>query len=60
MRHIDDILVEVGAVPQSDMRIIKRRQAAEDAEEQRLAGKSIKTGTAGRSRNVDDDDDDWD
>lgn len=59
MRHIDNILVEVGAVPESDMRIIKRRQAVEDAEEERLAGKSIKTGTAGRSRD-DEDDDDWD
>ena len=57
MKHIDDILVSVGAVPESDMRIIKRRQAAEDEEEERLAGKTIKTGTAGRSN---DDDDDWD
>lgn len=58
MRHIDDVLIEVGAVPESDMRIIKRRQAAEDAEEERLAGKGIKSGTAGRSRDDDDDDDD--
>lgn len=58
MQRIDDILVEVGAVPDSDMRVVKRRRAAEDAEEERLAGKSIKTGTAGRSK--DDDDDDWD
>ncbi|KAM4063840.1 phosducin domain-containing protein [Hirsutella rhossiliensis] len=55
MRSIDDILVEVGAVPASDMRVVKRRQAAVDAEEERLAGKSIKTGSAGI-----DDDDDWD
>ena len=60
MQQIDNLLVEVGAVPDSDMRIVKRRQAAEDAEEERLAGKSIKTGTAGRSRNVDSEDDDWD
>lgn len=60
MRSIDNILVEVGAVPETDMRVIKRRQAAEDAEEERLAGKSIKTGTAGRSKYDDDDDDDWD
>ncbi|KAJ6446954.1 phosducin family protein [Purpureocillium lavendulum] len=58
MQQIDNLLVEVGAVPESDMRIVKRRQAAEDAEEERLAGKSIKTGMAGRSQ--DDDDDDWD
>jgi Phosducin len=59
MQKIDDILVEVGAVPESDLRVVKRRRAAEDAEEERLAGKSIKTGTAGRSRQ-DDDDSDWD
>lgn len=59
MQQIDNLLLEVGAVPDSDMRVVKRRQAAEDAEEERLAGKSIKTGTAGRSRD-DEDDDDWD
>ncbi|KAL7954519.1 putative phosducin-like protein [Trichoderma compactum] len=59
MRQIDDVLVEVGAVPDSDMRVVKRRRAAEDAEEERLAGKTIKTSNAGRAR-VDSDDDDWD
>lgn len=59
MQNIDNLLVDVGAVTDSDMRVVKRRQAVEDAEEQRLAGKTIKTGTAGRSRD-DDDDDDWD
>ncbi|KAL7948526.1 putative phosducin-like protein [Trichoderma barbatum] len=59
MRQIDDILVEVGAVPDSDLRVVKRRRAAEDAEEERLAGKSIKTSNVGRAQ-VDDDDDDWD
>ncbi len=59
MRNIDEILVDVGAVPASDMRVVKRKRAAEDAEEERLAGKGIRTGTAGRS-NDDDDDDDWD
>ncbi|KAK5991177.1 Phosducin-like protein 2 [Cladobotryum mycophilum] len=59
MRHIDDMLVEVGAVPDSDMRVLKRRRAAEDEEEERFVEKTIKTGTAGRSR-TDDDDDDWD
>ncbi|KOS20706.1 Phosducin-like protein 2 [Escovopsis weberi] len=60
MRHIDDMLVEVGAVPDSDMRVVKRRRAAEDEEEERLNGKTIKTGNAGRSRTDDDEDDDWD
>jgi hypothetical protein len=59
MQRIDDILVEIGAVADTDMRVVKRRRAAEDAEEERLAGKTIKTGTAGRSR-ADSDDDDWD
>ncbi|KAL7910247.1 putative phosducin-like protein [Trichoderma velutinum] len=59
MRQIDDLLVEVGAVPDSDMRVVKRRRAAEDAEEERLAGKSIKTSNARRAQ-VDSDDDDWD
>lgn len=59
MQKIDDILVEIGAVADTDMRVVKRRRAAEDAEEERLAGKTIKTGTAGRSRD-DSDDDDWD
>ena len=59
MQKIDDMVGETGAVPQSDLRIVKRRRAAEDAEEEKLAGKTIKTGTAGRSKD-DDDDDDWD
>jgi hypothetical protein len=60
MQKIDNMLVETGAVPDSDLRVVKRRRAAEDAEEERLAGSSIKTGTVGRSRKVDDSDDDWD
>ncbi|KAF7562726.1 hypothetical protein G7046_g1387 [Stylonectria norvegica] len=59
MRNIDDILVEVGAIPESDLRVVKRRRAAEDTEEERLARSSIKTGTAGHNDD-DDDDDDWD
>ncbi|KAK1244552.1 hypothetical protein MKX07_003351 [Trichoderma sp. CBMAI-0711] len=59
MRHIDDLLVEVGAVPDSDLRVVKRRRAAEDAEEERLAGKSIKSSNIGRGQD-NDDDDDWD
>lgn len=58
MRNIDDLLVEVGAVPDSDMRVVKRRREAEDEEEERLARSSIKTGMAGRSLD-DDEEDDW-
>ncbi len=57
MIDLDNILVEVGAVPKNDMRVMKRRRAAEDAEEERLVGKSIKSGNRAA---VDDDDDDWD
>jgi hypothetical protein len=42
------------------MRVVKRRRAAEEAEEERLAGgKTIKTSNIGRAQ-VDSDDDDWD
>ena len=59
MQKIDNILVEAGAVADTDMRVVKRRQAAEEEEDERQANKGIRTGTAGRSRN-DSDDDDWD
>lgn len=60
MQNIDDLLVEVGAVSDSDMRVVKRRQAAEDADEESLAArKPIKTGTARRTQ-VNVDEDDWD
>ena len=57
MLNIDNLLVETGAVPESDMRVLKRRRAAEEAEDERLmSNKSIKT-----SKTLDDDDDDdWD
>lgn len=59
MQRIDDMLVEAGAVPENDLRVLKRRRAAENAEEERLAGKTIKTGNAGR-RADDSEDEDWD
>ncbi|KAK4155326.1 Phosducin-like protein 2 [Chaetomidium leptoderma] len=61
MLHLDKILVEVGAVKENDMRVLKRRRAAEDAEEERLAGgsKGIKSSRDGVKRG-DDDDDGWD
>lgn len=58
MLDLDKILVEVGAVPDNDLRVLKRRRAAEDAEEERLMSKGIKSSTD-RSRG-DDDDDEWD
>ncbi|KAL2147093.1 hypothetical protein VTI28DRAFT_975 [Corynascus sepedonium] len=61
MLDLDKILVEVGAVKDSDMRVIKRRRAAEDAEEEKAAGGSrgIKS-SRGATKPDDDDDDDWD
>lgn len=61
MLNIDNLLVEVGAVPESDMRVVKRRRRAEDEEEERAMGgnKGIRSGNASRSKD-DSDDDDWD
>ena len=64
MLDIDKLLVEVGAVPDNDMRVVKRRQQAEDAEEERRQGGSSSRGvksSSDRRRGGDDDgDDDWD
>lgn len=59
MLDLDNILVEVGAVGEKDMRVVKRKREAEDAKEERLMEKGgIKTGNL-RHATVDDDDD-WD
>lgn len=63
MKRIDDLLVDVGAVPDSDMRVVKRRREAEDAADGHLLGKNIKEAGAAsglRACDDDDDDDDWD
>ncbi|KAL1843286.1 hypothetical protein VTJ49DRAFT_2395 [Mycothermus thermophilus] len=62
MLDLDKILVEVGAVKDNDMRVLKRRREAEDAEEEKPASSirvGVKSGKAGRGKQ-DDDDDDWD
>lgn len=57
MLDLDKILVEVGALPDNDMRVLKRRREAENAEEERLAGgKGIKSSKP----TANDSDDDWD
>ncbi|KUI63988.1 Phosducin-like protein 2 [Cytospora mali] len=57
MLDLDKILVEVGAVPDRDMRVLKRRREAEDAEEERLmGGKGIKSSNPAAN----DSDEDWD
>ena len=60
MLEIDDLLVEVGAVDANDMRVVKRKRDAEDAKEEALMGKGIKSGNLKRGTGGDDDDDDWD
>jgi len=60
MLELDKILVEVGAVKPDDMRVLKRRRAAEDAADEKLASgsKGIKSSRDAVKR--DDDGDDWD
>ena len=60
MLEIDDLLVEVGAVDANDMRVVKRKRDAEDAKEEALMGKGIKSGNLRHAGAEDDDDDDWD
>lgn len=58
MLEIDNLLVEVGAVDEKDMRVIKRKRDAEDAKEEQLMGKGIKSGNLRHA--TAEDDDDWD
>jgi hypothetical protein len=58
MKEMEDLLVEVGAVKETDMRILKRRRDREDEEELRQATGGIRDSK--RQANVEDDDDDWD
>jgi hypothetical protein len=57
MLDLDKILVEVGALPPNDMRVLKRRREAEEAEDERIMSKGIKSS---RDRLGNNDDDDWD
>lgn len=62
MMNIDDLLVEVGAVNEKDMRVVKRKRDAEDAKEEEHMSKGIKSGNlrhANAKDDDDDDDDDW-
>lgn len=61
MLDLDKLLVEVGAVKENDMRVLKRRREAEDAEEEGGGAGASRRGAAGPGRaKRDDDDDDWD
>jgi len=55
MLDLDNILIEVGAVPETDMRILKRRREAQEREDEKLMSKGLRSSTT-----KDDDDDDWD
>lgn len=57
MLELDNLLVEVGAVPEKDMRVLKRRRQHEEAEDERLLSKGIKSSS---SKKYGDDNDDWD
>ena len=57
MTEIDRLLIEVGAIKDSDMRVTKRRKDAEDLEEERQEKSGIRDSKKARAE---DDDDDWD
>ncbi|KAL7621489.1 Proteolipid protein 2 [Parahypoxylon ruwenzoriense] len=60
MIEIDNLLVEVGAVSDKDMRVVRRKRDVEDAKEERLASKGIRSGNSTRATVEDEEDDDWD
>ena len=59
MSEIDKLLIEVGAIRDNDMRVMRRMRDAEDAEEERITNKGIKS-SSDRPRRNDDGDDGWD
>ena len=63
MPEIDKLLIEVGAIKDNDMRVIKRRRDAEDQEEEKRERGGIRGPKAAKVDDDDDDDDDddeWD
>lgn len=57
MKEIDELLLEIGAIRDNDMRVMKRRRDAEDAAEEARPSGGMRQST--RQANVEDDDD-WD
>jgi hypothetical protein len=57
MPQIDSLLIEVGAIKENDMRVMKRRRDAEDQEEERREKGGIRDS---KQTTVEDDDEDWD
>ncbi|KAH8686096.1 putative Phosducin-like protein 2 [Tricladium varicosporioides] len=58
MPQIDKLLIEVGAIKDNDMRVLKRMRDAEDLEEEKREKGGIR-GTSKKAAVTDDDDDDW-
>ena len=57
MPEIDRLLIEVGAIKDNDMRVMRRKRDAEDLEEERRDKGGIRST---KKASVEDDDDDWD
>jgi len=60
MAQIDKLLIEVGAIKDNDVRVMKRLRAAEDAEEEKLEKGGIRGPQKSNRKDQDDDDDEWD
>ena len=58
MPVIDKLLIEIGAIRDNDMRVMKRRRDAEDLEEEKREKGGIRG--SNKQANVADDDDEWD
>jgi hypothetical protein len=56
MTEIDKLLIEIGAIKDNDMRVMKRRKDKEDEEEEKREHGGIRSMQA----SAEDDDDDWD
>jgi hypothetical protein len=59
MAELDRLLIEVGAIKDNDMRVMKRRRDAEDLEEEKREKGGIRGSKAAKVED-DEDDDDWD
>ncbi|KAK0730009.1 phosducin [Lasiosphaeris hirsuta] len=59
MTDLDKLLIEAGAIRDSDMRVMKRMRDAEEAAEEKITNKGIRS-SSDRPKQNDDDDDGWD
>lgn len=59
MAELDRLLIQVGAIKDNDMRVMKRRRDAEDEEEEKREKGGIRGSKAAKVED-DEDDDDWD